>query len=318
MTKSDDLIHKKYKELTDLIKSPAMEAIKREQERIKDLYGSSAIDIAQSEIERLRHLFTSPAVEAIKREQERIKDLYGSSAIDVAQGEIEKFQFLFRSPALEAIQKERERIQDLFKQSSIDAIQQYKYNFPTIPGLNIIAEIFNKESVYPEVLSRIEKSFSLSLLRKLEKDNISLDDTLEIVQNSFNEKVGNIPSSFINFEGMIQLLVAFLLFIYANSLSSESEKRLIEKLEQVQVQVMQQIEQLKPVGEIATYYIVERTVHLHTKNNTKSPVIMTLYPNQRVELIQRQRKWIYIRYFDYLDGVPRMGWVFKNYLKIKR
>lgn len=217
---------------------------------------------------------------------------------------------------METIQKERERIQDFFKQSSVDAIQQYKYDFPTIPRLNTIAKIFSKESVYLEVLNRIEKSFSLSLLCKLEQDNISLDDTLEIVQDSFNKKVGDVPSSLISFEGMIQLLVAFLLFIYANSLSSESEKRLIDKLEQVQVHVMQQIEQLKPSEEIRTYYIVERAVHLHTKNNAKAPVITTLYQNQRVELIQRQHTWIYIRYFDYLDGVPRMGWVFKKYLKM--
>lgn len=63
-----------------------------------------------------------------------------------------------------------------------------------------------------------------------------------------------------------------------------------------------------------TNYVVRRTVELKVKPKFKSYTIAVLYPNQQVQLINSSHKWIYVEYFDYLDGIPKYGWVNKKYL----
>lgn len=40
-----------------------------------------------------------------------------------------------------------------------------------------------------------------------------------------------------------------------------------------------------------------------------------LFPNTKVKLITEKHKWVYIEWTDYLEVVPRYGWVNKKYLK---
>ncbi len=63
-----------------------------------------------------------------------------------------------------------------------------------------------------------------------------------------------------------------------------------------------------------TSYIVQRTVELKIKPKFKSHTIAVLYPNQQVQLVESSHKWIYVEYFDYLDGIPKYGWANKKYL----
>lgn len=63
-----------------------------------------------------------------------------------------------------------------------------------------------------------------------------------------------------------------------------------------------------------TNYIVRRTIELKVKPKFKSYTIAVLYPNQQVRLINSSHKWIYVEYFDYLDGIPKYGWANKKYL----
>lgn len=65
-------------------------------------------------------------------------------------------------------------------------------------------------------------------------------------------------------------------------------------------------------------YAVVRQVNLRTQSNTSkdSQIITLLQPNQKVELLKRSGKWIYVGYFDYIEDIPKTGWVTKKYLKM--
>jgi len=67
--------------------------------------------------------------------------------------------------------------------------------------------------------------------------------------------------------------------------------------------------------EIKETYVVLETVRLRNEPTTKSPIIGLLYPNQKVTLIKDQGKWIYITYSDNIEGIPKMGWVCKEFLR---
>lgn len=77
-------------------------------------------------------------------------------------------------------------------------------------------------------------------------------------------------------------------------------------------------EQNKKIGKLekdqGTHYVAHRKVEIKTKPSFKSQTIVTIYPNQKVRMVKKQHKWIYIEYFDYIDGVPKTGWASKKYL----
>lgn len=61
------------------------------------------------------------------------------------------------------------------------------------------------------------------------------------------------------------------------------------------------------------YYIVVRAVNIRCGPGTNKPSMTVLYPNQMLRLIDSRAEWIYVEYFDHIEGHPRMGWVFKKY-----
>ena len=63
------------------------------------------------------------------------------------------------------------------------------------------------------------------------------------------------------------------------------------------------------------YYVVLREVQVKANPSFKSPSVGSLFPNSRVKLISTKHKWVYVEWFDYLEGIPRYGWVSKKYLK---
>lgn len=168
-------------------------------------------------------------------------------------------------------------------------------------------------------------------------DETSVQDFLEDFEADVDERVDNLPSNSISAEGIIQVVLAILFFLYSSYSSKLSEQAIIEKIDDSQYHIEQQIsksetrirqqigdseqrilkkiESLIPKEDEAVYYVVLRDVRLRIKPHTKSGVITMLFPNQRVSLIERKSKWIYVSYFDYIESLPKTGWVYKKYLK---
>jgi uncharacterized protein YgiM (DUF1202 family) len=55
--------------------------------------------------------------------------------------------------------------------------------------------------------------------------------------------------------------------------------------------------------------------YLRSQTSAKSSIIAKLHPNQKVALIRSQQEWIYVEYFDYIEAIPKMGWVYEKRLK---
>jgi len=61
------------------------------------------------------------------------------------------------------------------------------------------------------------------------------------------------------------------------------------------------------------YYVVDREAMLRVKPRAKSAPFGSLFPKQKVRIVQRRHKWIYVEYFDEIEGVPKYGWAYKKY-----
>jgi hypothetical protein len=62
-------------------------------------------------------------------------------------------------------------------------------------------------------------------------------------------------------------------------------------------------------------FVATDAVNLRVEPNTNSAVVTVIYPNQRVRRFQKKRMWVYVSYFDFVQKLPRSGWVFSKYLR---
>ncbi len=185
-----------------------------------------------------------------------------------------------------------------------------------------------------DVFTRVQhqhKSFLIDIAEKVREIAVEIDEgvqeqTLTQLKDSLIEKARQLPKGTVSFEGMVQILIslitlflAFLSYLGDNDAAEQAHRdmqALTHRVEQLPDEIIPKLATLLQVQTDTSWYVVNRQASMFSKSTVKSSIIGVLYPNQRVQLIQRKHKWIYVQYFDYLDCIPRNGWVLKKYLKL--
>lgn len=101
-----------------------------------------------------------------------------------------------------------------------------------------------------------------------------------------------------------------------NESMSRVEQHLEEKISRSQEEVLRKLEELGQTSNSRRHYVVKEKVRLREKPTTQARKIKTLSPNVMVEEIERQRQWLLVEFFDYVDGKLKRGWVYKRYLQL--
>jgi len=180
-------------------------------------------------------------------------------------------------------------------------------------------------------LATLASSFSGRLAGSIAKALESLEEdpnAFEPVEELVRTKIDSLSTSRISAEGLWQIYIQILALLIGLSQlgltiyqineakkSSGEGTELFKKLVETTQKIAANTERLVPKQDQNTYYIVERTVNLQIKPSADSQVLALLFPNQKVRLVKRKHKWIYIEFFDYLEGVPKYGWALKKYLR---
>ena len=154
------------------------------------------------------------------------------------------------------------------------------------------------------------------VLEQVNKDALGIDEIADVVQEAIEEKSKKLPKEIISAEGLMSFLLTIILFAITLHSSKEEEERIIKAIEKIEEPLINFIEESEDIDRIGTYFFVNSYVNLRALPNTESSIITVLHPNQRVELIKQQDGWLYVRYFDHLDGVLRVGWVYHRYLSL--
>jgi hypothetical protein len=168
-------------------------------------------------------------------------------------------------------------------------------------GQSFAAEIF-------DTLSRIEEPTDE---KSLQNFIASLESLLSLVIR-FCKELGTNPTTY---WAMVKFTFAIFVFLYPLYEGQQTEERVIDSVRKAQTQILEEVEKLKPPKVNEIYYVVERKVELKIRPQSKSATIQILSPNQTIKLIQAKGKWIYVEYFDYIEGLPKTGWVLKKYTR---
>ena len=152
----------------------------------------------------------------------------------------------------------------------------------------------------------------------------SSDPTFERFQNIttsleklFDEKIRRNSPNIISFDAFLQILIATIFFLSTVYLANETDKSIQELNDKVD-KILPKIETLSPKEDTSAnriLYTCKSHSNVRTEPSSKSLVVDILYPNQIVSFIQEKKNWMYVEYFDYVEDLPKMGWVYKGNLK---
>lgn len=120
-----------------------------------------------------------------------------------------------------------------------------------------------------------------------------------------------VGSSF--FQNLLFLILSIIFTVYQGKIQEEnivrnisySEKRIVEKIEGITP---------KTSSAEKNIYIVRTKLNVRNQPSSKSIILDYLFPNNKVEFIKVEGNWFYVQYFDFLDGLPKFGWVYSKYL----
>lgn len=284
----------------------SFEALQRQAELMQNASGVAAQMMGVSA--HIRNITESTALNAIKEityQRNYWQDIVESPAIK----------------AVELLQRQNEYFRPIISAfNEFQKQERYVNSIIESPAFKTIfisaADLYNRN----KLLDIVPQTFAAQIITELGDAFNSIEETtadnlVNSIEEIIEEKCKRLKPNRISFEGMLQIWLALILFIYSIHLSNKTEENLTNRLLQAEQRILKSIEGLKPEESKEVYFVVERTVKIRLKPSTKSPVITILHSNQRVSLINSKGKWIYIEYFDYIEGLPKSGWACKKYLK---
>jgi hypothetical protein len=287
----------------------------------------------QRQNEYLRHIIDGQAQRLARDIQELYKRmnpdwaaLINSGMFDAMQRIQQSSKAVVDSAALRAFENQTEiwrRLINLPTEKLIETDRQYQQlmNSISMPALHAIS---NEAILYfqsASASSRFPESFVGQMLDHLQSiADLETAEDVEVaaakLEGLFNQRVSVLRRDFITREGMIQMLLALVILWYQMYQGVKTEQRIIDVISQTESRLLERIETLSPPESKELFYMVlHRGAQLRAHPSMKRPIVEKLYPHQRVSLLATKGKWIHVKFFSYVDGVPKSGWALKKYLK---
>lgn len=164
-------------------------------------------------------------------------------------------------------------------------------------------------ALQPENLSEIYSH----VLR--EYSDVDASDPIESSINEIEEKASSSRTT-LSLEFYLNLVLTLIILLIQNSQSTEFNDDLLERLDRLELTIVENYEVATREEQESSFYIVKVNVNFRDGPSTKHKALDVLYPNQKVRLIERKQKWIKVEYYDHLEDVHKQGWAYKKYLHL--
>lgn len=158
--------------------------------------------------------------------------------------------------------------------------------------------------------------------------NESEGNILEIIFQFFSDKINSLPKGIISAQGVLNLYMAVLttiafLLTYSQSQTTQQATNDLSSIKQNQIKTNELLENLNRevmplINDLAKedpeelIYIVTKDSPIRAYPSGKSDTLYRVYPNQPVKVINEQKRWFYVEYFDYKKSIPKLGYIYKG------
>jgi hypothetical protein len=215
-------------------------------------------------------------------------------------------------------------------------------DFRKIAGISDSAKLVAFNIAAPDAFDDLQDTFTAEVAESIKesvKASAEGEINLAAIEELFEKKIKSLPRNKVSAEGManllLQVLAIFLMVLYAQR-QVDIGKRQLEvaerQLEDARQPVIAQatqlnqqltipkhtsddIAQLIPKDDRNVYYVITQDAFLRVKPDGRTKTITAISSNQKVRLVQTKAKWLYVEYFDYLEAVPKYGWINEKYTK---
>jgi hypothetical protein len=149
------------------------------------------------------------------------------------------------------------------------------------------------------------------------EDESCYDDVVRKINglvDYFVEKCSTLPKGKVTFEGMLGILLTVIFSIQSIMSSNTSTKMVMNEIDKAEGRIISAVKNIDSPANENDDFVIDHTTSVRVKPAHKSAKITFVYPNQRVSVLSRQREWVYVQYFDFLESIPKTGWVAKKYV----
>jgi hypothetical protein len=278
---------------------------------LRDVMESPAQNFLR-EIEQHRQLLEPPGYRALRELQDNIaaeaqrvnESLTSGFSSIVSQYDVLK--------SLAAAQYPKDLVADL--QRSIRAFQP-----PALPFIESFADQLRGASRTVEALRQFEETFAgrlLELARKVsEAPEEKLEDRVEDLTGFLGTHLAESKRGPISLEGYVQIILALILYIHSIIGAQQSEDRIMKRMNNIEarLKVIAPVEKVERAPELRL--VSAASLHLRAEPSTDSRMIGKLTRNSLVRVINKEKRWAHVEYFDFVEGRTREGWVAHRFLQ---
>lgn len=280
-------------------------------------------DIEKSAVvEVVRQIEDSPFVRALRAVQESpgmraIQEIENSPLAQLVRA-------LDSSPTAQAIEAQQRHSERLRKQIEESSFAKVIRDFQDSPLLNNIQELMDSPGIraLETMADRLSTAYGTPTFRNAYEEIVQRyeqaaadGEDLEVVADDVEARATNLPPGPLSAECYLQIVLALFLCYLTHMSTSESEKRIVKRLETMERAIVEQHERMCEHEQGSVFYVVVATsLNLRAGPGIDSDLITVLPHNAKVREKERRPDWIKIEYFDYSANQNVVGWVAAEYL----
>jgi len=167
-------------------------------------------------------------------------------------------------------------------------------------------------------ISALEEALQRELKQRREdlEESTAEQTVSEFVVEIYFGVYQRLPSDTVSKETILMMILTVLLTVYQVESSSQDAQQITEELQEVQRVIKEEHPNLSESGSTESkVFVVTTALNLRTQPSTDAPKEITIGYNQRVEMIKQKGEWAYVKFYDDVEEIPRLGWAYTEYLE---
>ena len=215
---------------------------------------------------------------------------------------------LEKSPALQIVRDLESSvafrvIRDLQDSPALRAIKALEVS-PSLAAFSRISEQVNKS--FGALTFSEAYQFLVDEIKEAEDDASLIEE--------IKDKSCCAPLSLLSAEFYLSLIFALFLYYLSQVSAMESEERLLERMRMLEQTISIQLHTLESKEVENVFLVTDRELKFREGPSMDSKVIEVLPRNKKVMELSRQKDWIHVEYFDYVNNISKDGWVHSGYV----
>lgn len=215
---------------------------------------------------------------------------------------------LENSPALQVVK-------DLENSTTFRAIRELS-DSPALRAIKAleVSPSFKAFSSISEQVTRNFGALTLSEAYQFLVDEIEEAENDDSLIEDVRNRSSHAPLGPLSAEFYLSLIFALFLYYLSQISAMESEEKLLERMEMLEQTITIQLQALEKKENEIFFLVTDRELNFREAPSMDSKVLEVLPRNKKVIELARQKEWIQVEYFDYVNNFNKVGWIHSGYV----